>query len=84
MFAMQTPFPKQPPSPLIFQFSPSSLNQPTPCGLVGNRNSPWVLPDRAPYTGYQGYGASSPGVLERIFGEAYSAYLVGLIPRCGA
>lgn len=43
--------------------------QPTPCGLVGNRNSPWVLPDRAPYTQYQGYMVSStPGIFGRIFG----------------
>lgn len=43
-----------------------------------------MLPDRVSYSGYQGFGTSSPGVLVLIFGDAYVTYLVGLIPRCGA
>lgn len=63
--------------------SPFSTNSP-PVAYVANRNSPWMLPDRVPYTGYQGFGTSSPGVWVLIFGDAYLTYLVGLIPRCGA
>lgn len=68
---------------VINHFKVPFLTNPPPVAYVANRNSPWMLPDRVPHPGYQGFGTSSPGVLVPIFGDAYLTYLVGLIPRCG-